>query len=125
MTNQSQLKENIKSKLSTEEILIQEMATWLSLEIKVVYNISEVYAKILYNKGIGSIDKLAKKLQKNRQFLHNEKEIDEDDLELIIEKLTKTPKTTYNNSINKKNNNNGNNKSNVNIDLLKDLPFVV
>ena len=67
--------------------MMDKMTHWLISDIGIHPSAARKYSKYLYNKGIGSIDNLAKKFQKNSRFLSDEKEIDEDDLELIIEKL--------------------------------------
>jgi hypothetical protein len=76
---------NISNATSTVEISSQpsdaleiELSTWIRANTKIVQKFAVQYAKRLVDEGIGSIDKLRKKLTRNPNYL-NDLDIDEDD----------------------------------------------
>ena len=73
--------------------LLHAMAMWLINEVKIVPNLAEKYALLLYNAEIGSIARLKKKLTKNKNFL-SFLEIEEDDIEDIVGALFPSSKLT-------------------------------
>ena len=73
--------------------LLHAMAMWLINEVKIVPNLAEKYALLLYNAEIGSIARLKKKLTKNKNFL-SFLEIEEDDIEDIVGALFPSSKQT-------------------------------
>ena len=63
-----------------------DLVKWFVGELKIVPSVSDRYAQLLLDAEVGSIDKLTKKLKRNRNFLV-EKKFDEDDAEEICNKL--------------------------------------
>jgi len=62
--------------------LFTELVAWFTNEVKIVPRVAEKYGKLLIDAEVGSVDRLRKKVKKNKNFLV-EIQFDEDDVEDI------------------------------------------
>ena len=73
---------------ATTTVSTKMFADWMAFfnSVQIVPHIAERYARVLLDAGVGSMDRLKKKLERNQLFLH-EHNFDQDDAEEILKAL--------------------------------------
>ena len=73
---------------ATTTVSTKMLADWMAFfnEVRIVPHIAERYARVLLDAGVGTTDRLKKKLEKNKQYLQ-EINFDEDDADEIVKAL--------------------------------------